>query len=219
MKIAVFGGSFNPLHISHAMLADTVIKELGYDKVIFVPTYIPPHKIIEGTVTAAQRYEMIKDFCKSEKNGHFDVDSCEIDRGGVSYTSDTLEFLSQKYKKQLNGEKLAFVMGDEVAAEFCKWRNPEKIVSLADLIITHRYPDLRALEKTVYDNKPTGEYKGDFCVQFDLKSFKYPCTYMNNPILPVSSTEIRARVKENKSFRYLVPAAVYRYIKKHNLYV
>ncbi len=218
MKIAVFGGSFNPLHISHAMLADTVVKELGYDKVIFVPTFIPPHKIIKSNVTAVQRMEMLQAFCKSEKNSHFEVDSCEIDRGGVSYTSDTLEFLTQKYKNEIDG-KLAFIMGDEIAAEFDKWRNPDKIVELADLIITHRYPDLTALEQSVFDNVPTGDYKGDFSVQFDINTFKYPCRYLNNPILPVSSTEIRARIAENKSFRYLVPEAVYNYIVENKLYL
>ena len=123
MKVAVFGGTFNPLHIGHAMLADTIVKELGYDKVLFVPTYQPPHKDASKIVAAEHRMAMISRFCESEGNGHFELEPCEIERGGISYTSDTLEYLTKKYEGKLS-EKLAFVMGDEVAAEFHKWRNP-----------------------------------------------------------------------------------------------
>jgi len=217
MKLAVFGGTFNPLHIGHAMLADTIITELGYDKILFVPTFITPHKKYTGNVTSEQRLEMVRAFCASEGNGHFETETCEFDRGGVSYTSDTLEFLTNKYNDQLDG-KLAFVMGDEVAAEFDKWRNPEKVSALADLIIVHRYPDIGAIEQTLYKNTPSGDYKGDFAVKFDKDTFKYPHIYIENPMLPVSSTDIRSRIAEGKSFRYLVPPAVYEYIKKNGLY-
>ena len=217
MKIAVFGGSFNPLHIGHAMLADTIITELGYDKILFVPTFITPHKVLAGTVTSEQRLQMVQAFCASMPDGHFEAETCEFDRGGVSYTSDTLEFLTKKYEGQLEG-KLAFVMGDEVAAEFDKWRNPDKVSSLADLIIVHRYPDVKAMEDNLYESKPTGNYKGDFAVKFDRDNFKYPHIYIENPMLPVSSTDIRRRISEGKSYRYLVPPAVYEFIEKNKLY-
>ena len=125
--------------------------------------------------------------------------------------------MTNKYTDQLDG-KLAFVMGDEVAAEFDKWRNPEKVSALADLIIVHRYPDIGAIEQTLYKNTPSGDYKGDFAVKFDKDTFKYPHIYIENPMLPVSSTDIRSRIAEGKSFRYLVPPAVYEYIKKNGLY-
>ena len=217
MKVAVFGGTFNPLHVGHAMLADTIVKELGYDKVLFVPTFVPPHKDASKIVDAKHRMAMISRFCESEGDGHFELESCEVDRGGISYTSDTLEFLTQKYEGKLSS-KLAFVMGDEVAAEFHKWRNPQRISELADLLIVHRYPDVKAMETSLYDNKPTGDYKGDFSVKFDLKSFTYPSIYVENPMLPVSSTDIRRRISEGKSFRYLVPPAVFDYIIENRLY-
>ena len=217
MKVAVFGGTFNPLHVGHAMLADTIVKELGYDKVLFVPTYQPPHKDFAKIVSAEHRMAMISRFCEMEGSGHFELETCEIDRGGISYTSDTLEFLTKKYEGKLS-KKLAFVMGDEVAAEFHKWRNPQRISELADLLIVHRYPDVKALETSLYDNKPTGDYKGDFSVKFDLKTFEYPCIYIDSPILPVSPTDIRRRISEGKSFRYLVPPAVFNYIVENNLY-
>jgi nicotinate-nucleotide adenylyltransferase len=217
LKVAVFGGTFNPLHVGHAMLADTIVKELGYDKVLFVPTYQPPHKDFAKIVSAEHRMAMISRFCEMEGSGHFELETCEIDRGGISYTSDTLEFLTKKYEGKLS-KKLAFVMGDEVAAEFHKWRNPQRISELADLLIVHRYPDVKALETSLYDNKPTGDYKGDFSVKFDLQNFAYPCIYIENPMLPVSSTDIRRRISEGKSFRYLVPPAVFDYIIENGLY-
>ena len=217
MKVAVFGGTFNPLHVGHAMLADTIVRELGYDKVLFVPTYAPPHKEMSTIIDAKHRMKMISCFCSSEGDGHFELEPCEVERGGISYTSDTLEYLSKKYEGKLT-KKLAFVMGDEVAAEFSKWRNPEKVSELADLIIVHRYPDVKAMESSLYENKPTGDYKGDFSVKFDLKSFGYPCIYLDSPMLPVSSTDIRRRISEGKSFRYLVPPAVFNYIKEKGLY-
>ena len=217
MKVAVFGGTFNPLHVGHAMLADTIVRELGYDKVLFVPTYQPPHKDSAKIIDAKHRMEMISRFCASEGEGHFELESCEVERGGISYTSDTLEYLTKKYEGKLT-KKLAFVMGDEVAAEFSKWRNPERVSELADLIIVHRYPDVKAMESSLYENKPTGDYKGDFSVKFDLKSFGYPCIYLDSPMLPVSSTNIRRRISERKSFRYLVPPAVFDYINNNKLY-
>ena len=217
MKVSVFGGTFNPLHVGHAMLADTIVRELGFDKVLFVPTYAPPHKESSKIIDAKLRMEMIALFCASEGNGHFELEPCEVERGGISYTSDTLEYLTKKYEGKLS-QKLAFVMGDEVAAEFSKWKNPEKVSELADLIIVHRYPDVKAMESSLYENTPTGDYNGDFSVKFDLKSFKYPCIYIDSPMLPVSSTDIRRRISEGKSFRYLVPPAVFDYIIENNLY-
>lgn len=234
MKIAVFGGSFNPLHLGHAMLADVIIKELGFDKVLFVPAYMPPHKTMNNN-SATDRLQMLKDFCASEGDGHFEAESCEIERGGISYTCDTMEYLSEKYKDVLEG-KFFLVMGDEVAADFHKWKNPEKIAEYADFIITRRYPDVAAFERLQkklaaaegnctenkknegFENVPSGTYKKDFEVKFSREKFGYPCIYLENPVLPVSSTEIRQKISEGKSFKYLVPSSVYEYIKNHNLY-
>lgn len=217
MKIAVLGGSFNPCHIGHAMLADTIVKELGYDKVLFVPAYKPPHKLLNAEISPEDRLAMLQEFCKSEGDGHFEVESCEIDRQGISYTCDTLEYLTEKYKDSLEG-KLAFIMGDEVASDFHKWRNPDKISELADLIITHRYPDVAALESNLFENTPTGEFQRDFKIKFDKSLFKYPCIYLDKPLLPVSSTEIRKRIGEKSSYRYLVPKAIYEFIERRGLY-
>ena len=217
MKIAILGGSFNPLHIGHAMLADVIVHEMNYDKVLFVPTCNPPHKEITAHVTTKQRVEMVRQFCDSVGDGKFELEPCEIERGGISYTIDTLQFIIEKYKNQIEG-KPALLMGEEIAAEFSKWKEPYKVASLSDLIIVPRYPDFYGHVTKIAKNRPTGNYLGDFNVRFDKAKFEYPHKYLDIPILTVSSTEIRARVASNKSYKYLVPKSIYEFIEKENLY-
>lgn len=219
MKIAILGGSFNPLHVGHAMLAETVIKEMGYDKVLFVPACIPPHKEIKDGATTAQRLEMVKVFCMSEKSGCFELEPCEVERGGVSYTYDTLLYICEKYKDLLTA-KPGLIMGEEIAAEFNKWKNPEGIVELADLIIVPRKQDYLPAKAEVqnHKNKPTGLYNGDFNTVFNKEAFAWPCRVLSEAMLSVSSTEIRTRIAEGKSFKYLVPPAVFDYIENDGLY-
>ena len=98
MKIAILGGSFNPLHIGHAFLADSMICDYGYDKVLFVPTCIPPHKEIASGISTEHRLGLVKAFCSSVSGGIFELEPCEVERGGISYTVDTLEYIKKKYK-------------------------------------------------------------------------------------------------------------------------
>lgn len=221
MKIAVLGGSFNPVHIGHAMLADVVLHECCFDKVLFVPTFIPPHKQMDSSVSAEQRLEMVRAFCRSsacDGNQKFFAEDCEILRGGTSYTVDTLSYLSEKYRNELAGEKLSFVMGQEVAAQFYKWKNPERISELADILIAARKPDSNSVETKNHRNKPSGNYSADYEDESYLEKFPYRHSFVENPVFPVSSTEIRARIAAGKSWRYLVPEAVFQYIISNNLY-
>lgn len=217
MKIAILGGSFNPLHIGHAMIADIMIKDMGYDKVLFIPTCIPPHKEIHSGISTKQRLEMVKKFCDSVTGNIFEVEPCEIERGGVSYTVDTLRYIVEKYKDKLEG-KPALLMGQEIAAEFSKWKEPDEIVKLADIVIVPRIPDYVKEKDTEFHNAPVGHYKGDFNSEFNKEEFKYPCTVLDTKVLPVSSTSIRTKIAGNKSFKYLVPQPVFEYICDNGLY-
>ena len=213
MKIAVLGGSFNPLHIGHAMLGDTAIKELGYDKVLFVPTFIPPHKQINDGFSPEQRLEQVRLFCRSEGDGHFDVEDCEIKRKGVSYSVDTIEFITEKYKDVIEG-KIGFLMGEEVAAEFHNWNKPERIAKLVDFIIVPRRQDIVSRESTSSRNTPIGHFNSDFASDFDADKFGYDYTMIKYPMVSVSSTEIRTRISFGRSYKYLVPRSVFEYIER-----
>lgn len=190
MRIAVLGGSFNPLHIGHLALADDVRARFGYDRVLLVPTSVPPHKALAYGATETDRLTMLRLACAGES--WLVVDDCEIERGGVSYTIDTLVDLEKRYRKTLEG-KIGFVMGQDLVPGFSAWKEADRVAGMADLILALR----PGCENAVFDR---------------------PHLALENPPLPVSSSEIRRRIGEGKSWRYLVPDPVYRYIVEHGLY-
>ena len=220
MKIALLGGAFNPLHIGHCMLAETVVRELHYDKVLFVPLYIAPHKDMNNEVGAEERFAMVDAFCSSasvDGKRYFEAEPCEIERKGMSYTYDTLLYVTEKYGASLEG-KPAFIMGQETAAQFHKWHKAEKVAERADLIIARRHPDNNGVDVSSFENKAVRGYTNEFAGDDFEKNFAYSHILLENPVLPISSTEIRSRVANGKAFRYLVPEAVFQYIIRHNLY-
>lgn len=227
MKIAVLGGSFNPLHIGHCMLAETAVKELGYDRVLFVPVFSPPHKVMNNAADAEARLEMVESFCESSEKGgesgrRFFCEPCEIERKGVSYTFDTIVHICEKYKDCIEG-KPALILGEESASQFHKWHKAEELASLVDFVIARRHPDRNGVDVEGFSNIPLGGYENDFEDSDSFKAFfserfSYPFTLLQNPVLPVSSTEIRSRIAGGKAFRYLVPEQVFYYIKEHKLY-
>ncbi len=190
MKLAVFGGSFNPVHIGHLAAADAAHLAFGYDRVLLIPANIPPHKQLAGAVTAAARLEMLSLAVRDSDT--LAVDSCEIERSGVSWTIDTLKDLQLRYAGTLEG-KIGLIIGEDLVADFYSWKDPEGILEIADLI-TVRRPG----------SPPV--------------SAPFPCRRLENPLLSISSSEIRSLIKTGGSWRYLVPESVYRYIVINKLY-
>ncbi|NLK45784.1 MAG: nicotinate (nicotinamide) nucleotide adenylyltransferase [Treponema sp.] len=192
MKLAVLGGSFNPPHIGHLSLAEDVRIAFGYDKVLFIPVHVAPHKQLAFGATNEDRLEMI--LRSISDNEFFEVDDCEIKRGGISYTIDTLLMLKNTYRNVLEG-KIGFIIGDDLAVDFSTWHCAEQITKEADLIIACRnYSDITKIDFP-YEHK----------------------TILNN-IISVSSSEIRQKIKTGKSYRYLVANSVYHYINERHLY-
>lgn len=217
MKIAILGGSFNPIHIGHLALADEVCSSLGYDKVLFVPTYKAPHKDAQDIVSAEERLEMVRLAC--ECDSRFEAEPCEIEREGVSYTWDTVCFLEEKYNGQLH-DKIGLIMGDDLLPGFHLWKNAQALSKKCNLILANR-PYTQ--ESASHANKPRGEYaKADFSANLDYDSGSDPLFFaasrLKNAVLPLSSTDIRARVAGGHGFRYLVPPTVFRYIIDKGLY-
>lgn len=219
MKIAVLGGTFNPLHKGHEMIARKVCEDLGYDKVLFVPAFMPPHKTVVSKMTAEDRLAMVHAFCDADASGSFVCEPCEIERGGVSYTYETLAYLTEKYKvlypEQLEG-KLAFILGEESAAEFHKWKNVSQILEKADLIVARREAGNAVSADAA--NIPSGNYKGDFQVRFNPETFQFPFIELKNPVMKISSSEIRDLIKNGGDWETFVPGPVAEYIKKKLLY-
>ena len=195
MRLAVLGGSYNPIHIGHLMLADAVTLRYGYDTVAFVPAFLSPFKDGHSGCTAEDRLAMVK--LAIADNPSFYCEPCEIQRQGVSYTIDTLKFLKKKFP-QCEG-KIGLIIGDDLLEGFSGWREAEHIPDYADIIVGNRIIDRYSTEQAA-------------------SAGKVPHLRVDNALLPVSSSGIRAAIQEKKSWRYLVPSAVYSYIKEHKLY-
>jgi len=187
MKIGILGGTFNPVHLGHLILAEEIREKLQLDKVIFVPTYLPPHKDISGVASASDRYNMIKLAIK--KNKHFAISDVEIKRDGRSYTIDTIK----EFKRIFADDELYFITGSDLLKYLDEWKDLSEIIKMVKFIVATRpgYP----LEQIP----------------------AYIKTLAIRPV-DISAFQIRDCIKENKSFRYLVPEAVYNYIVKKKLY-
>ncbi len=188
MRVAMFGGTFDPVHIGHLFIADEVRSTMAYDRVVFVPTYQPPHKTHTPTATGEQRIEMLH----RALNGRDDmvVDPWEIEQQQTSYTIDTVHYLYDTLPVQ---GKLGLIIGDDLAAHFDSWKDADALLREVDLIVAHRQ----------------GE---------ELPEGMEPSATIDNSPMPVSSSEIRERVRLGKAFRYLVTESVYVFIQQHDLY-
>lgn len=214
MKIAVLGGSFSPIHIGHLILADNVCTSLGYDKVLFVPAFNPPHKHLEQNVSAGDRLEMVR--LSVEADSRFEAEPCEIERGGVSYTWDTVCFLEEKYKNVLTG-KIGVIFGEDLLPDYDKWENAELLSRKADLILACRPEGDCELDRR-FENSPTEKYGKNPMKNVNRFNFPYPHKIVENPKIDVSSTEIRRKISEGGAWRYLVSEKVFEYIKNGKLY-
>ncbi len=193
MKIGIFGGTFNPPHFGHLISASVVKEKLLLDKFFFVPAKIPPHKISTSIIDANLRVEMLK--LAISKNQNFDINEIEITRKGISYTIDTLIFFEEKFPKS----QLFLIIGMDNLFEIHLWKNVEKIFEIANIVVMNRANF--SLPKDI-DNK-----------------FLKQVQFVEIPNIEISSTEIRHRIKMNRSIKYFVPEAVEKFILKNNLYV
>jgi nicotinate-nucleotide adenylyltransferase len=189
MRIGILGGTFNPLHMGHLMLAEEALYKLKLDKVIFVPTFIPPHKTLdEAKVKPEDRLEMIR--LSIEENDHFEVSTYEIDAKKKSYSIDTLKEFRRLYGA---AAQLYFITGSDLLKDLFSWKNVNDIFKISKFAVANRpgYP---------VTDVPSGVE-----------------TVVVTPI-EVSSEDIRRRLKAGRSIRYLVPEVVRRYIEEKGLY-
>jgi nicotinate-nucleotide adenylyltransferase len=131
-KIAMLGGSFNPPHLGHLVLADETVRRLGYDTVVFVPTRVHPWKDMAPGADDGARLEMLR--LAAAGNSAFVVEPCELSRGGPSYTHDTVVFLEQKY----GAGKIGLILGDDLAADFDKWYRYRELAERTEIILARR---------------------------------------------------------------------------------
>jgi nicotinate-nucleotide adenylyltransferase len=194
MKIGIFGGTFNPPHYGHLIVAEFIREEVGLDKIIFIPCSIPPHKqnneYLSQIASPEHRFEMVK--LAIIGNKFFEVSDIEINRGGVSYTIDTVNYFVSNFPE----EKFYLLIGADQFAEFHTWRKPDEIVQKVNLIVFNR--------------------PGFVIPKTEFSKF---ATFITIPNIEISASTIRKRIRHGKSIKYLVPPAVEEYIFVNKLYI
>lgn len=182
--IALLGGTFDPPHLAHLVLAECAREQFDAAKVVFLPAGEPWRKATRAVTAAEHRLAMVR--LAVAGNPAFEVDDREVRRPGPTYTVETLEALRAE-----GLDDLLLILGSDAVADLPNWKQPERIADLARIVVAR---------KGTAADRPT----------------EYPVVDM--PALAISSTEVRARVAAGKPIRYLLPDAVERYIREHNLY-
>jgi nicotinate-nucleotide adenylyltransferase len=215
-RVGIFGGTFNPIHLGHLRAAEEVREALGLERVIFVPAAEPPHKRGSGEDPIAPATERLR-WVRAAVEGQpgFEVDSLEVDRGGRSYSVDTLREIGARTAPELP----VFALGCDAFADLGAWREPQALFSLAHFAVMTRPPVTRGslaewLPKCVRD---------DVEVSADGLSGRHRVAATWIRLLPIlaldiSSSDIRARIRAGRSVRFLVPEAVREAVERNPLY-
>jgi nicotinate-nucleotide adenylyltransferase len=195
--LGILGGTFNPPHLAHLVCASEARIQLALDRVLLVPTAAPPHKQMEQEPGARHRLEM----CRLAVGEHSDwlaVSPIEVDRGGASYTIDTLREIHASQP----GDQLTFIVGGDMAWSLPTWREPEAILELAAFAVAER----------------AGARREEVRERLAGLAGAARIEYIDVPRIDISSSALRRRVRERRSIDFLVPDAVGAYIEREGLY-
>jgi len=198
MKIGILGGTFDPVHLAHLLLAETCREECGLDQVRLLPASNPPHKQGETISPAKQRIAMLEFAVAGFPE--FVVDRREIKRDGLSYTWQTLT----EFRDEFPDDELFFLMGSDSLRDLMTWKQPETIAELATLVAVNRGPISEEQMNVYLEPLPEGVRKAIRFVQM--------------PAVDISASNIRARANAGRSLRFLTPRPVERYIVEQGLY-
>ena len=198
MKIGILGGTFDPVHLGHLIIAEEAMSSLSLERVIFVPAGDPWMKAGIPISPGPNRLAMV--LAAVAGNPAFHVSPVELDRIGPSYTVDTLEELQEDYGSQT---EYFFIIGADALKDFGQWRKPERVLELCTLAVVGR-PAQRALDLSV--------------LEAIIPGIGNRVEMVYGVAISVSSTDIRERIAEDRSIRHLVPPAVESFIREHGLY-
>jgi len=198
MQVGILGGTFDPIHLGHLIVAEEARARLELDRVIFVPAGQPWLKAGQPLTPGQHRLRMVELAVAS--NPYFQVARNEVERSGLTYTIDTIAELQQELGADAN---LHFIMGMDALEQFHRWREPERLLELCQLVVVNR-PGHQAVDV------------GNVMPRYPQASGRV--TLLSVPRIEISSTEIRRRAAQGISFRYQVPEAVEQYILERRLY-
>ncbi len=195
-RIGILGGTFDPPHIGHLILAQHALDAIGLSQLLFVPAADPPHKQQEDKAPVEDRLAMLN--CAIMDNPQFAISRIDIDRPGPHYSVDMVRLLQDDYPKA----ELFFVMGGDSLRDLPKWHHPHELIRLCNIAVMRRPQS--AISRDMHHDA--------------LPELAERLTIVDAPLIDISSTAIVARCAAGKSIRYLVPDAVLAYIKDHQLY-
>ena len=219
MHIGILGGTFNPVHYGHLRIAEELREACHMEKVVFVPSCLPPHKEKSDLVSSEDRLEMVR--LAIEENPLFDVSDVEVRRKGMSYSIETLKELIRFYGK---GTVLSFIVGIDAFLEIATWKEYKNLFDLSNFIITGR-PGYN--KEQLREDLPPEISESIFCDDEDgyhtltessKDSAGFSIVYLETTQLDISSLMLRKRIQEEKTIKYLVPPEIEDYIKVHRLY-
>lgn len=185
-KVGILGGTFDPPHHGHLLIANEVLSALQLDEVWMMPNRVPPHKEISGSAKNEDRLQMLK--LAIAGNQAFTIQPIELEREGPSYTYDTIKMINKQY----GDHQFFFIIGADMIEYLPKWYKIDELVKLVQFV---------GVARPSYSHETT-----------------YPVLYVDVPLMEVSSSMIRDRLKRGKTVRYLLPEPVIQYIEEHNLY-
>ena len=202
-RLMVFGGTFDPVHHGHLIVARSLAESYGFEKVILMPTGAPPHKGVPGADGPA-RMEMLAAAVAGDSL--YEVSDIEINRPGPSYTYDTIMDLRRRYGGKID---LSWLMGADMLEELPTWHRANDVLSEATILIAVRPPWDARIEKIF--NNLTRQVSGEILL-------KLRNAVVQTPLIDISSTDIRKRISKGLSVRYLIPQAVIKIIEVRGLY-
>lgn len=196
-RLGIFGGSFNPIHIGHLVIAEAAWQEFHLEKVIFIPTADTPNKAMYH-IDKHMRYKMVE--LAIEDNPHFFISPIEMERDGPSYTVDTIRQLK---KEEPEGTEFFFIAGTDAVADLPTWKYNRELMETCDFICASRPGDEDKIKQSV-------RYFGSLGLQ--------KIHFLRTPELEISSTILRGLIRSDRSVRYLMPDRVISFIQNNQLY-
>lgn len=199
MRIGLLGGSFDPIHLGHLILAERCREEAKLDEIWFLPSYVPPHKADRSLTRFEQRGEMVTLAITGQPA--FRLDLIEKELPTPSYTAETLAELHHRHPEN----QFAFIIGGDSLVDLPRWHDPRRILQLAQLLVVARpgatHPELNQIAE-----------------QLQMSAAEMPISFIESPLIDIASRDIRRRVAEGRTIRFLVPRSVEEYIRERKLY-
>ena len=213
MKIGILGGTFNPIHNAHLRVAETTLDRLCLDRILFIPAATPPHKPLDGDISYEHRRNMVE--LAIEDNPRFAISDIEQQRGGTSYTIDTLREL----RRLSPDDEFFFIIGSDSFQEISSWYCVADIFSTANIVVVER-PE--AVISDLTSPLPVA-IRSEFCylpkeMRLTHRS-GFSVFYLPDTLLAISSSAVRQLVRDLRSIRHLVPDSVSRYISEKRIFL